>query len=111
MGQSSAHFGSADMNLLQWLIAAFFLAAAGCLLIGFLTPIAAVIIGLGAIASLALLDPSNAVVGLIVLAAAIALLGPGAFSVDARVFGRREIMIPSATRSSKINSKGSLNEF
>jgi len=30
----------------------------------------------------------------VILAAAIALLGPGAFSLDARLFGRREIVIP-----------------
>jgi hypothetical protein len=31
----------------------------------------------------------------VVVAAAIALLGPGAISVDAALFGRREITIPS----------------
>jgi uncharacterized membrane protein YphA (DoxX/SURF4 family) len=31
---------------------------------------------------------------LIVMAAAVLLIGPGAFSLDARVFGRREIVIP-----------------
>jgi hypothetical protein len=36
--------------------------------------------------------------GLMVLATAIALLGPGAFSIDSRLFGRREILIPHATR-------------
>jgi hypothetical protein len=29
---------------------------------------------------------------------AITLLGPGAFSLDARLFGRREIIIPEAAR-------------
>jgi hypothetical protein len=31
----------------------------------------------------------------------IALLGPGAFSIDARMFGRREILITHASRSPK----------
>lgn len=69
-------------------------------LIGFLTP------GMGACVgvSIALLwfpapPPSvffDGVTALIIVAdsAAIALLGPGAFSVDARLFGRREILIP-----------------
>ena len=69
----------------------------GCLLIGFLTPIVAVIIGGGAIiiALSALTLPTQSLVGVIILAAALALLGPGAFSVDARLFGRREILIPN----------------
>lgn len=39
--------------------------------------------------------PAESLVGVIILAAAIALLGPGAFSLDARLFGRREIVIPN----------------
>lgn len=35
---------------------------------------------------------------LIALGIAIALLGPGAFSLDFRLFGRREIIIPRRTR-------------
>jgi hypothetical protein len=34
------------------------------------------------------------------IASAIFLLGPGAFSLDARLFGRRKIIIPPASRSS-----------
>ena len=34
-----------------------------------------------------------ATIYLIVMAAAVPLLGPGAFSLDARLFGRREIVI------------------
>jgi hypothetical protein len=33
------------------------------------------------------------------ISAALVLLGPGAFSIDARLFGRREIIIPEARRS------------
>jgi uncharacterized membrane protein YphA (DoxX/SURF4 family) len=35
------------------------------------------------------------------IAVSIALLGPGAFSVDARLFGRREIIIPPSSDSPK----------
>ena len=83
---------TADLNLPGWLFAVF-LAGGACVLIGFLTPIAAVLIGAGAVAFAIFFDSSYTVVVLITLAAAIALLGPGAFSVDARLFGRREIRI------------------
>jgi hypothetical protein len=32
------------------------------------------------------------------MAVAVALLGPGAFAVDARLFGRREVVIPRPSR-------------
>lgn len=60
------------------------LAAGFLLLVGFMTPIAAAL----AIVSAPLqLEQS-------VLAASLLLLGPGALSIDARLFGRREITIP-----------------
>ncbi|HEX6731189.1 MAG TPA: hypothetical protein VF074_14290 [Pyrinomonadaceae bacterium] len=47
------------------------------------------------------LDSHLAIINLIVLSVAIALLGPGAFSLDARMFGRREITIPSSRHMSR----------
>ena len=81
-----------------------------CLLIGFLTPIVSVLAGVACIAStISLLPPppvnlfDGALVSLdmAAMAVAVALLGPGAFSLDARLFGRREIVIPSSPRESK----------
>jgi uncharacterized membrane protein YphA (DoxX/SURF4 family) len=79
----------------------------GCALVaGLLTPGAAL---LAAALSLvrALAPPpagapaleGGAVLGLLfVMGVTVALLGPGAFSVDARLFGRREIVVPRAPR-------------
>jgi hypothetical protein len=43
-------------------------------------------------------DDLPALEGLSVMAVTVALLGPGAYSVDARLFGRREIVVPRASR-------------
>jgi uncharacterized membrane protein YphA (DoxX/SURF4 family) len=76
-------------------------------LIGFLTPLA------GAFASLVNLavgvswlltagthayDRIVAPFYLLIISIAVTVLGPGAFSLDARLFGRREIIIPEASR-------------
>lgn len=78
------------------------------LLVGFLTPVA------GGLAALACAVISFSPIPLplpdlcgtrlfaadaIAMALAVALLGPGAFSLDARVFGRREIIIPARPQS------------
>jgi uncharacterized membrane protein YphA (DoxX/SURF4 family) len=78
-----------------------------CLLIGFLTPILSLLACLESLGiafswfPLQLLSPFEsklALAPIIAIAAAIALLGPGAFSLDARLFGWREIVIPPASR-------------
>lgn len=81
-------------------MATIVLVCAACLLVGFLTPIMATITGVGAIAGITsgLQFPAYSLVALVVLATAIALLGPGAFSIDSQLFGRREILIPQSTR-------------
>jgi len=77
------------------------------LLIGFLTPIAGTAATLGYIVSgisiLLSADPNkhNSMLtdlNLTVMSLALVLLGPGAFSLDARLFGRREIIIPESRR-------------
>lgn len=76
-------------------------AAGGALLLaGFLTPLAALWVA-GALAlsrPLATSGGPGDLSALLLLSdcGALALLGPGAWSVDARLFGRREILIPRA---------------
>jgi len=85
---------SSELSAYAWAFAALVLVAAGCLLLGFVTPVVAVLLGLACLVFDFNLD-------LVVLSIVIALLGPGAFSIDARMFGRREILITSARRSPK----------
>jgi putative oxidoreductase len=80
--------------LLAFLISLSFLA-------GFLTQLVGVLFVLTA-AAIELFHPawshpigSLLSLNVIVIAAAICLLGPGAFSLDAHFFGRRKIIIPS----------------
>ena len=77
------------------------------LLIGFLTPILSLLAVFECLAialswfPFHLLTPVEsklALLPIIVISAAIALLGPGAFSLDARLFGWKEIVIPPACR-------------
>ena len=88
-----------------WLAGLLAISMGILLIIGFLTPIACMLAGLAGIGLALSLLPAPAsnlwnskiavIFGLAILEAILGL-GPGAFSVDARVFGRREIIIPSA---------------
>jgi uncharacterized membrane protein YphA (DoxX/SURF4 family) len=90
-----------------WLGGLVGLLAGAALLIGALTPIAGIVGSLGAIGvgfsiltapTPNLFDQKLTAVLVAIIAAAIVFLGPGAFSLDARLFGRREIIIPPRTR-------------
>ena len=63
---------------------------------GFLTRVISVLISFGGILLL-ILSPreidSSFVIYLIILSVVIFLLGPGVYSIDARLFGRREIVL------------------
>ena len=86
-----------------WAIGLVAIFVGAALLIGFLTPLAGVssaivnstigvslIVGSGALPH----DKAWSEIDLVVMSIAIVVLGPGAFSLDAHLFGRREIIIP-----------------
>ncbi|HUB01468.1 MAG TPA: DoxX family protein [Terriglobales bacterium] len=80
-----------------------------CIVLGFLTRIAAVFLaGLAstvvyfstAASSVGLMHSRTLGFNLVLIALAIAFLGPGAFSLDAVLFGRRRVIIPRPSASS-----------
>ena len=104
---------STQLRVLSLVVTALVLIIASCLLVGFMTPIAAMIIGLGAIALAAshVLETNQTLVDVIVLTIAIALLGPGAFSIDARMFEdvRFSFRTRRVTQSSYLCSTASIS--
>ena len=81
------------------------------LLLGFLTPILATIACATALANLVLADGSVDVVYFIRLlaSAALILLGPGGYSVDARLFGLRVTVVPP--RKNKTSATAGTNSI
>ncbi len=82
------------------------LASGAALLIGFLTPAAgilAVLVGVGIglswfpVPAFVFFNSRLLTVDLVIMALTCAFLGPGAFSLDARLFGRRKIIIPRSS--------------
>jgi uncharacterized membrane protein YphA (DoxX/SURF4 family) len=91
----------------MWLGGLLGLVAGAALLAGLFTPVAGAIVGFGALAigfsvlsapAPNLFESRLSAIFAGIIGAAIVFLGPGAFSLDARMFGRREIIIPQSPR-------------
>ena len=83
-------------NAVNWLIVSLIGLISLGLLLGYLTSILTIIACVAAIANLMLTDQPTDVVYIlrILTSAALFFLGPGAYSVDARLFGLRVTVIP-----------------
>ena len=93
----------------SWIMGLSAFACGALLLLGLLTPVAAALAGLVAIGVAISLLPvcaptlfssKPAIVFAGTMLVELILLGPGAYSLDARVFGRREIIIPPSASAS-----------
>ena len=101
--EGSFYVDGPNPSAAAWAMALPIFIAGGLLVIGCATPIVATVVGAGlACVRLSLLpagvptlfDSRVSVLFGFTMLATIAALGPGAFSVDARTYGRREIIIP-----------------
>ena len=99
---------SKSLTLSQSLFGLLAIAVGALILIGFVTPVAGILASLGGVGLVlswfpaplsSLLVAWPMILLVVTVAIAIVCLGPGAFSLDARLFGRREIIIPRAQRS------------
>jgi uncharacterized membrane protein YphA (DoxX/SURF4 family) len=105
--------GLADLSNPQaafhsWILAAVAVLCAIFLLFGLFTPIVSLLVAVGVVGMTLpwfsaqaknLLSNNILTINTVISSLAILLLGPGAFSVDARLFGRREIIIPQIPKS------------
>ena len=106
--QSGFYLSQATMSSPAiWLVGLTGLASGGMLLAGLVTPIAGVVAGLGFLGigfsvfpatSPNLFEARLSAIFAVIMTTAIVFLGPGAFSLDAVLFGRREIIIPQGPR-------------
>ena len=89
------HFGMSHLNGTADLVRSLIGAAAGILLlIGLWTPVVGILVAVGQlwIAFSRTGDPWTSII-LATFAASLAMIGPGAWSIDARLFGREHIEI------------------
>jgi hypothetical protein len=98
---------STHTDLLRAALPAAWVVSGIALTVGLFTPVCSTLVGLGyalvmlipaGATVLPRLDAAAVVVG-VAAASALGLLGPGTYSIDAQLFGRREIFIPAKDRS------------
>ena len=97
LAQTAAYISTTRVTAPGWIVVSVNLICAACLLVGFMTPVIAVVVTAGTVA-LVFSGLFQSSLEVIVLTIAVGLLGPGAFSLDARMFGRREILLPNTHR-------------
>ena len=94
-----------------WLVGMFVIVSGASLSIGFLTPVAGALVAVAAVViGLSWLPPPtpnlfNAplpTILVVIVATAVVFLGPGSLSLDRRLFGRREIIIPHVPRPPQV---------
>ena len=105
-----AHSFNFSSNALYWSVVSLITLISLGLLLGFLTSILTIVACIAAVANLLLTDQPIEVVYIlrILTSAALFFLGPGAYSVDARLFGLRVTVVPP--RKDKKSTKGAVSD-
>ena len=98
-------------RILSLMMAAATVLVGVLLCIGLLTRFATGVAAIGMVGSIfsrfpapksAVFQPRSTAVLALMIAAAVAAVGPGAFSLDAHLFGRRELIIPKSTDDDRV---------
>lgn len=106
--QGQLVFTDLRLSVLSAAVGVIAIAAGGALLLGLLTPIASALVCLGSVAiiftglrpaSPSIFESGMAALEFVTMSASLVVLGPGAISLDARMFGRRKIIIGQIPRS------------